>query len=63
MGDGGLARIRNDLVNDLISKYGKGAYTYAVERMDAYKGNAEMIEMWREVFNKIDEHFKQGEVQ
>ena len=63
MGDGGLARIRNDLVNDLINKYGKGAYTYAVERMDAYKGNAEMIEMWREVFNKIDEHFKQGEVQ
>jgi len=31
--------------------------------MDAYEGNAEMIEMWREVFNKIDEHFKQGEVQ
>ena len=63
MGDGGLSRIRYELVNDLVNKYGKGAYTYAVERMDAYKGNAEMIEMWREVFNKIDEHFKQGEVQ
>ena len=63
MGDGGLSRIRYELVNDLVNKYGKGAYTYAVERMDAYEGNAEMVEMWREVFNKIDEHFKQGEVQ
>ena len=36
MGDGGLARIRNDLVNELIKHYGKGAYTCAVERMSAY---------------------------
>jgi len=63
MGDGGLARIRNDLVNELIKHYGKRAYTCAVERMSAYEGDELMIDMWRKVVEEIDEHFKQGEVQ
>lgn len=58
MGDGGLARIRNDLVNNLIKDYGQGAYTYALEKMATYDGDEFMLSMWRNVVNEIDEHFK-----
>ena len=58
MGDGGLARIRNDLVNNLIKDYGQGAYTYALEKMATYDGDEFMLSMWRNVVKEIDEHFK-----
>jgi hypothetical protein len=58
MGDGGLARIRNDLVNNLIKDYGEGAYTYALQKMATYEDDEFMLSMWRSVVNEIDEHFK-----
>ena len=62
MGDGGLARIRNDLVNSLIKDHGEGAYLYALEKMATYDGDEFMLSMWRKVVADIDEHFK-GEAQ
>jgi hypothetical protein len=58
MGDGGLARIRNDLVQDLIKNYGKNAYTHALERMDIHEGDEFMVAMWRSVVKELDEYFK-----
>lgn len=60
-GDGGASRVRKDLVDSLIEQHGKGAYTYALERMTTYEGDDFIVDMWRKVLNDIDEHFKQGE--
>jgi hypothetical protein len=61
MGDGGASRIRHDLVMSLVESQGKGAYTYALERISTYEGDEFMVDMWRKVLNEIDEQFKQGE--
>lgn len=63
MGDGGYARIRHDMVQDLIENYGKGAYTYALERIARYEGDEMIVGMWKKVIEDLDEHFKQGEGQ
>jgi hypothetical protein len=65
MGDGGFSRIKHDLVQDLMEQYGKGAYSYALERLVSYQNkNDDMGEnLWRTVIADLDEHFKQGEGQ
>jgi hypothetical protein len=62
MGDGGYARIKHGLVQDLIKQHGEGAYTIALERMAKHEGDEFIAGMWRAVMNDLDEHFKQGEV-
>ena len=62
-GDGGLARIRHDLVQDLIEQHGEGAYTYALQIIDKHEGDEMIVDMWHKVLNDLDKHFKQGEGQ
>ena len=57
-GDGGASRIRHELVQDLIEHHGKGAYTYALQRIDQYEGDEMIVGMWRKVLEELDEHFK-----
>lgn len=65
MGDGGLARIKFELVNDLIEQHGKGAYSYALEKLVWYQDRNDGMgeNLWRTVIADLDEHFKQGEGQ
>jgi hypothetical protein len=63
MGDGGYARIRHGLVQDLIEQHGKEAYTIALQKMCHYEGDGLSQGMWRDVLNDLDEYFKQGEGQ
>lgn len=58
MGDGGYSRIRHGLVQDLIEQHGKGAYTYALQRIDQYEGDEMIVGMWRTVIEDLDKHFK-----
>jgi len=58
MGDGGYARLKFNLVQDLIKQHGEGAYTYALERMATHDGDEFIAGIWRAVLNDIDEHFK-----
>ena len=62
MGDGGASRIRHDLVQDLIKRYGEGAYTHALQRILDYEHDEFVADMWRKILIDLDEHFKQGEV-
>lgn len=63
MGDGGYARIKYNLVQDLIKQHGEGAYTIALERMATHDGDEFIAGIWRAVMKDLDEHFKQGEGQ
>jgi hypothetical protein len=63
MGDGGYARIKHGLVQDLIKRHGEGAYTYALEKMATHEGDEFIAGIWRAVMKDLDEHFKQGEGQ
>jgi len=63
MGDGGYARLKFNLVQDLIKQHGEGAYTYALERMAKHEGDEFIAGIWRAVMKDLDEHFKQGEGQ
>ena len=58
MGDGGASRIRHDLVQDLIKRYGEGAYTHALARMAEYEGDEFITDMWRKIIQELDKHFK-----
>jgi hypothetical protein len=62
MGDGGYARIKYDLVQDLIKQHGEGAYSYALQKMCHYEGDGFSQGMWRDVLKELDEYFK-GEEQ
>jgi hypothetical protein len=58
MGDGGYARIKYNLVQDLIKHHGEGAYTIALERMATHDGDEFIAGIWRAVMKDLDEHFK-----
>jgi len=58
MGDGGYARIKFNLVQDLIKQHGEGAYTIALERMATHDGDEFIAGIWRDVMKDLDEHFK-----
>jgi hypothetical protein len=58
MGDGGYARIKYDLVQDLIKQHGEGAYTHAIQRIASYEGDEFLQGMWRNILTDLDEHFK-----
>jgi hypothetical protein len=45
-------------VQDLIKKYGEGAYTYALEKMATHEGDEFIAGIWRAVMKDLDEHFK-----
>jgi hypothetical protein len=62
MGDGGYARIKGGLVDDLIKAHGEGAYMIALERIEKYEGDELVEKIWRDVLNDLDKHFK-GEEQ
>lgn len=57
MGDGGLARIRHEVVENLIENWGESAYTYAVEKLIWYedKGDEFGYALWKEVINELKE--------
>ena len=63
MGDGGLARIRYQLMTDLINQHGKGAYTVVLERKMEHEGDEFIAGMWDKVLEELDDYFKQGEEQ
>ena len=58
MGDGGLARIRHDVV-ETMKEMGEGGYTYALERLLWYQDRNDEFgaKLWRDVINEM----KQGE--
>ena len=61
-GDGGLARIRNDVVNGLLENWGDGAYAYALERLIWYqdRGDEDGEHLWKEVINELKEKDNEG---
>ena len=60
MGDGGYARIRNNLVQDMIKAHGEQAYSHALEKLVEYqdKGDSFSTKIWKDILNDLDEHFK-----
>ena len=58
MGDGGYARIKHGLVEDLIKHHGEGAYTIALERIATHEHDAFVAGIWKDVLKDLDEHFK-----
>jgi len=62
-GDGGFARVKHDLVQDLIKHHGEGAYSYALAKICHYEGDEFSQDLWRKILNDLDEHFKRGEGQ
>lgn len=58
MGDGGYARIRHGLVEDLIKRHGEGAYTIALGRIATHEGDEFSVKIWKDILNDLDKHFK-----
>jgi hypothetical protein len=60
MGDGGYARIRNNLVQDMIEAHGEQAYSHALAKIVEYqdKGDDFSVKIWKDILNDLDGHFK-----
>jgi len=57
MGDGGYARIKHEVVEQIIDAFGEHRYTYALEKLMWYqdKGDDMGIKMWKEIINDLKE--------
>ena len=57
MGDGGLARIRHEVVEQIIEGFGENKYTYALEKLVWYqdRGDDMGIKLWQDIINELKE--------
>lgn len=57
MGDGGLARIKHEVVEQIIEGFGERKYAYALEQLLWYqeKGDNMGIEMWQDIIKQLKE--------
>lgn len=56
-GDGGLSRIKHDIIEQIIEGWGENRYSYALERLLWYqdKGDDMGIQMWQDIINGLKE--------
>jgi len=57
MGDGGLARIKHEVVEQLIDAFGENKYTYALEKVMWYqdRGDEMGVQMWQDIIKQLKE--------